>query len=72
MEFENFSKRINSLVNFDRFEKPPSEYKEGSRLTVDKGKMVKKKKTVTKTKFSQLKDFNFQMECILFLSAIKI
>ena len=72
MEFENFSKRINSLVNFDRFEKPPSEYKQGSRLTVDKGKMVKKK-TVTKTKFSQLiKDFNFQMECILFLSAIKI
>ena len=62
MEFEIFSKRINSLVNFDRFEKPPSEYKEGSRLTVDKGKMVKKKK----------KDFNFQMECILFLSAIKI
>ena len=44
MQFENFSKRINSLVNFDRFEKPPSEYKQGSRLTVDKGKMVKKKK----------------------------
>ena len=43
MEFVNFSKQINSLVNFDMFEKPPSEYKQVSRLTVDKGKMVKKK-----------------------------
>ena len=58
MEFVNFSKRINSLVNFDMFEKPPSEYKQVSRLTVDKGKMVKKK-TVTKTKFSQLNDKRF-------------
>ena len=56
MEFENFSKRINSLVNFDRFEKPPSEYKEGSRLTVDKGKMVKKKNSY-KNKILTIKRF---------------
>ena len=41
IEFENFSKRINSLVNFDTFEKPSFEYKQVSRLTVDKGEMVK-------------------------------
>ena len=49
MDFENFANRIKSLVNFDTFEKCPIEYKEVSRLTVDKGKMVKK--TVTKTNF---------------------
>ena len=38
MEFEIFSKRINSLVNFDTFEKPPSEYKQVSKLTVDRTK----------------------------------
>ena len=58
IEFENFSKRLNSLVNFDTFEKPASEYKQVSRFTVDKGEMVKKKK-VTKTKFSQLNDKRF-------------
>ena len=42
MDFENFPNRIKSLVNFDTFEKRPIEYKEVSRLTVDKGKMVKK------------------------------
>ena len=52
MEFESFSKQINSLVNFDTFEKLPAEYKQVSRLTVDKGEMVKKK--VTKTKFLQM------------------
>ena len=45
IEFENFSKRLNSLVNFDTFEKPASEYKQVSRFTVDKGEMVKKKKS---------------------------
>ena len=44
MEFENFTKRINSLANFDTFQKPPVEYKQESRLIVDKGEMVKKKK----------------------------
>ena len=57
MDFENFSKQINSLVNFDTFEKPLAEYKQVSRLTVDKGEMVKKK--VTKTKFLQLNDKRF-------------
>ena len=42
MEFENFTKRINSLANFDTFQKPPVEYKQESRLIVDKGEMVKK------------------------------
>ena len=41
MEFENFSEQINSLANFDTFEKPSFEYKQVSRLTVDKGEMVK-------------------------------
>ena len=59
MEFENFTKRINSLANFDTFQKPPVEYKQESRLIVDKGEMVKKRKTVTKTKFSQLNDKRF-------------
>ena len=57
MEFENFSKQINSLVPFETFEKPPSEYKQVSRLTADEGEMVKK--TVTKTKFSELNDKRF-------------
>ena len=42
MEFENLSKRINSLVNFDTSEKPPFECKQVPRLTMDKGEMVKK------------------------------
>ena len=44
--------RIKSLINFETFQKPPSEYKEVARFVVKKGDMVKA--TVTKTKFSQL------------------
>ena len=33
MDFENFTNRIKSLVNFDTFEKPPAEYKQVSRVT---------------------------------------
>ena len=36
MEFEDFSNRIESLVNFDTFEKPPPEYKEVSRFSVSR------------------------------------
>ena len=57
MEFHNFAGRIKSLVNFDTFQKPPAEYKEVSRFTICQGEMVKK--TVTKTKFSQLNDKRF-------------
>ena len=42
MNFENFASRIKSLVNFDVFEKPPTEVKQVSKLTVNKGEMVKK------------------------------
>ena len=28
MEFSKYANRIKSLVNFDTFEKPPSEYKD--------------------------------------------
>ena len=52
MDFENFTKRIKSLVNFDTSEKPPAEYKQVARLAVDKSEMVKQ--IVMKTKFSQL------------------
>ena len=44
--------RIKLLINFETFQKPPSEYKEVARFVVKKGDMVKA--TVTKTKFSQL------------------
>ena len=44
-------------MNFKNFEKPPTEAKQVSKLTVDKGEMVKK--TVKKTKFSQLNDKRF-------------
>ena len=57
MGFENFANRIKPLINFDTFQKPPAEYKQVSKLTVDKGEMVKK--TVTKTKFSELNDKRF-------------
>ena len=33
MDFENFTNRIKSSVNFDTFEKPPAEYKQVSRVT---------------------------------------
>ena len=57
MGFENFANRINSLTNFDTFEKPPADYKEFSRLTLLDGEM--QKKTVTKNKFSQINDKRF-------------
>ena len=40
--FENFSKRIKLLVNFDTFEKTPGDFKEVSRLTVASIAMQKK------------------------------
>ena len=52
--FKNFAQRIKSLLNFDTFEKPPSDQKQVSRLTVVAGEMVKR--TMTKSKFSQLND----------------
>lgn len=54
MDFENFSNRRKSFVNFDTFKKPPAKYKSLSRFTAFQGEMVKK--TVGKTKFSQLND----------------
>ena len=55
MKFEKFANGISkSLVNFDTFEKPPAEHKEVSRFSVFQGEMVKK--TVFKSKFSQLND----------------
>ena len=39
MSFENYASRIVSLVNFHYFQKPPAEYKEVARLTVDKSEM---------------------------------
>ena len=41
--FENFSDRINSLINLDTFQKLPADFKEVSRLTVSDGEMQKKK-----------------------------
>ena len=49
--FENFSKRIGSLVNFDTFKNPSTDTKQVDRLTVIAGEMVKT--TVMKYKFSQ-------------------
>ena len=57
MVFENFANRINSLMNFDTFEKPSANYKEVSRLTVIDKEM--QKKTVTKRKFSQINNNRF-------------
>ena len=57
INFENYTKRLVSLMNFDTFEKPPADYKEVSRLTAFQGKM--EKKTVTKTKFLQFNDKRF-------------
>ena len=50
-------KKGSTGMNFENFEKPPTEAKQVSKLTVDKGEMVKK--TVKKTKFSQLNDKRF-------------
>ena len=71
MNFENFASQNKLLVNFDTFEKPPAKYKQVSRLTVRKGEMVKK--TVTKTKCSQLniRDFTLQIELFPCLLAMK-
>ena len=57
MGFENFANRINSLRNFNIFEKPPADYKEVSRFTVLDREM--QKKTVTKRKFPQINDKRF-------------
>ena len=57
MGFQNFAGRIKSMVNFEMFEKPSGEYKEVSRLSIFQGEMIKK--TVVKTKFSQLKNKRF-------------
>ena len=38
MEFYNYSNRIKSLVNFDTFEKPPADYKQVARFTLNKAK----------------------------------
>ena len=57
MRFENFVGRMKSLVNFETFEKPPAEYQEVSRLFIVQGEMIKK--TVVKTKFSQLNNKRF-------------
>ena len=37
MGFENFAQRIKSLVNFDTFEKPPSDQKQVFRFSVTQG-----------------------------------
>ena len=58
MGFESFTERRKSLVNFEAVEKPLCEYKEVSRLSVVQGEMIKKK-TVVRSKFSQLKDKRF-------------
>ena len=42
MELKNFANRIKFLVNFDKFQKPPAEYKEVSRFTVFQGEMMEK------------------------------
>ena len=57
MKFSNYANRIKSLVNFDNFEKPSSEYKNVARFTVKKGDMVKT--VVNKTICSQLNDKRF-------------
>ena len=49
--------RIKLLVNFEKFEKTPAEYKEVSRLSIVQGEMIKK--IIVKTKFSQLNDKRF-------------
>ena len=57
MNFENYTNRIVPLTNFYFFKKPPAEYKEVSRLTVNKGEM--QKKTSLKTKFFQFNNKRF-------------
>ena len=57
MGFGNFALRIKSLVNFETFEKPPCDQKQASRFSVVRDEMVKK--TVVKSKFSQLNDQGF-------------
>ena len=37
MGFENFAQRIKSLVNFETFEKPPSDQKQVFRFSVTQG-----------------------------------
>ena len=54
MNLENYAQRSVSWTNFDTFEKPPSNYKEVSCLSVSQEEM--QKKTFTKTKFLQFSD----------------
>ena len=58
--FESFLDRITSLINFDTFKKPPPDFKQVSRLTVSEGEM--QKKTVIKSKFSQINDKRIYFE----------
>ena len=40
MESSNYANRLKSLVNFNKYENPPAEFKEVSRFTVKQGKMI--------------------------------
>ena len=61
MEFCNFAGRIKSLIDFDTFQKAPTESKEVSRFTVFQREMVKQKtkKSSSINQFSQLNDKRF-------------
>ena len=48
MEFSNYANKLNFLVNFDIYGKPPAQYKEVLRFTVKQGEMIET--TVQKTK----------------------
>ena len=50
MDFENYANRILSIKDYEFFEKPESNVKEVSRLTVVDSET--QQKTVVKTKFS--------------------
>ena len=64
MEFENYANQFKSLVNFDTIEKLAAEFKEVSHFTIDHREMVKK--TVIKTKFSQLNNSRFYFSDSIF------
>ena len=57
MDFENYTNRILSIKDYEVFEKPESNVKEVSRLTVVDSET--QQKTVVKTKFSQFNDKRF-------------
>ena len=54
MDFQNYYNRILSLNDCDFFEKPNTDAKQVSRLTVINGET--QQKAVTKAKFSQFND----------------